>query len=251
MSIDTIVFDLGGTLIEYAGPYAAWPDLETPGFKAAYAYLGEAGIDLPPFDRFRQTGFDLLPGRWRRAVAGEANLQLATLLEEVLHICCGRNGVGPEQIATAAARYEAAVCAQAKPLPGAAATLTYVKEQGYRMGLLSNTMFRGVAHRRDLARFGLIDYFDAMLFSADAGKWKPTPAPFRQVLAELEGAAETAVFIGDSPAHDIAGAQQVGMRTILIRSSQRFPLLETIRPDAAIRALAELPAALAALAKAQ
>ena len=26
MNIQAIIFDLGGTLIEYAGPYAVWPD---------------------------------------------------------------------------------------------------------------------------------------------------------------------------------------------------------------------------------
>jgi HAD superfamily hydrolase (TIGR01509 family) len=251
MSIDAIIFDLGGTLIEYAGPYQSWPDLETPGFQAAYTYLEEAGADLPPFEQFRDAGFEILPGQWQRAVAGEANLQLATLLDEVVRACNGQNGVKPEQIATAAARYEAAICRQAKPLPGAAEALTYVKERGYRMGLLSNTMFRGEAHRRDLERFGLGGYFDAMLFSGDAAKWKPNPAPFLHLLDELEAEAETAVFIGDSPAHDIVGAQQAGMQAILIRSSQRFPLPDTIRPDAAIQALAELPAALTTLAKAK
>lgn len=244
MSINAIIFDLGGTLIEYAGPYATWPALETPGFEAAYAHLNSNGIELPPFDTFRDTGFAMLPGRWQAAARSERNLRLVDLLAEVL--AAHDLTAEPTHLAQAGTLYEDAICAQAHPLDGAADALAWVRGQGYKIGLLSNTMFTGRAHIRDLKRFGLDSYFDTMLFSADAGKWKPTPDPFLQVAEELGVAPETAVYIGDDPRSDIAGGQSAGLRTIHIQSSQRFDTPPDLEPDATIQALAELPAVLTA-----
>ena len=240
MQINAIIFDLGGTLIEYAGPFDGWPALETPGFAAAYAYLQNEGVELPTFELVRDKGFGMLPGRWQMAMSGERNLRLAELLAEVL-AACGLTAVSPQIISAASRKYENAVCAQAHPLAAAAETLAELKIQGYKIGLLSNTMFTGQAHMADLHRFGLADYFDTLLFSADAAKWKPNAAPYLQVADELGVVAETAVFIGDDPVNDILGGQRAGMRTIHIKSNERFPTLPTIKPDAQIISLTELP----------
>jgi HAD superfamily hydrolase (TIGR01509 family) len=245
MSIEAVVFDLGGTLIEYVGPYASWPELETPGLRAAHEYLMGRDGRLPEFAVFRDTGFALLPGRWETAVVGQQNLRLLDFLSEILHTCYGENGIQPEWLAAAAELYQAAICSQAIALPGAQETLAQVKAAGYKIGLLSNTMFTGVAHIADLRRFGLDGYFDAMLFSADVNKWKPRPDPYWHVLEELGVAPERAVFVGDAPEHDIVGAHAAGMRAVLIRSHQRFQLPPNLTPDATIYHLAELPDVLA------
>ena len=241
--INTVVFDLGGTLIEYAGEYAVWPDLETPGFTVAYGHLSQNGLHLPEFEQFKQTGFSLLPIRWQAAMRGEKNLRLVDLLAETLAEL-GVNGVPNDQLVAAAELYQVAICSQAAPIPGVKKMLTEIKAAGYKIGLLSNTMFTGAAHIADLERFGLVEYFDAMLFSADAAKWKPNPAPFLQVLAELGSGVETAVFIGDDPVGDIVGGQRAGLKTIHFQSSQRFHMPDGVQPDAQIQALDELLPAL-------
>ncbi|MEJ2746699.1 MAG: HAD family hydrolase [Anaerolineae bacterium] len=239
MNLDTVVFDLGGTLIEYAGPYAVWPDLETPGFTAAYQHLNQNGWHLPEFEVFKQIGFDLLPIRWRRAAAGEQNLRLVALLAEVLQVA-GVKNVSADYLTKAATLYEAAICAQAAPIPGAREVVAQVKAAGFKLGLVSNTMFTGQAHMADMKRFGLLDYFDALVFSADVNKWKPTAAPFLHVLAELGAEGDTAVYIGDDPGSDVVGGKRAGMRTIHFQSSQRFPEPEGVQPDAQITQLHDL-----------
>ena len=57
MAIKTIIFDLGGTLIEYAGPYAVWPDLERPGLTAAYNALANKGGYTAKFREVFEHGF--------------------------------------------------------------------------------------------------------------------------------------------------------------------------------------------------
>jgi HAD superfamily hydrolase (TIGR01509 family) len=246
LKIEAIVFDLGGTLIEYAGPYAVWPDLETPGLSAAYDYFQEKGMTLPPFEQFRDTGFAILPGRWQGAVAGQQNLRLADFIGEILQSSLGANGVQPTWLSEAGIVYQNAICAQAHLLPGTVEGLEAIKGQ-YKIGLLSNTMFTGDAHINDLQRFGIDGYFEATLFSADANKWKPQPDPYLQVLSDLQIAPKNAVFVGDSPGHDVVGAHAAGMKAILIRNSDRFPMVEGVEPDGVIHKLTELPDVLAQL----
>lgn len=247
MKIEAVVFDLGGTLIEYAGPYAVWPDLETPGLSAAYEYFQGRGMTLPAFEQFRDTGFAILPGRWQGAVEGKQNLRLADFIGEILQSCCGANGIEPTWLVEAGELYQNAICSQAHILPGTKEGLDAVQAQGYKMGLLSNTMFTGAAHINDLQRFGVEDYFEAMLFSADANKWKPQPDPYLQVLSDLAIDPAHAVFVGDSPGHDIVGAHAAGMKAILISNSDRFPMVEGVEPDGVIHRLTELPKILAKL----
>lgn len=242
--IKAIVFDLGGTLIDYAAVIDDWPGLEEPGLNAAYDYLQQQSIRLPSADQFRQTGYALLPNRWQEALRGVRNL---TVLDLLAHILTELDYDRPAEsvLEAAARRYEKALCAHAQPIPGGFQLLTELKAQGYTLGLISNTMFTGQAHLADLARFHLDSFFDAWLFSADVNKWKPNTAPFEHLLADLAVSPKAAVFVGDDPAADVVGGRAAGMRTIFYPSSQRFESPKEILPDAVIHNLAELPAVLA------
>jgi HAD superfamily hydrolase (TIGR01662 family) len=239
-SIEAVVFDLGGTLIEYAGPYKIWPDLETPGLEAAYDSLESKNISLPPFRDFRDSAFAYLPGRWQAATEGENNLRLVDFLSELLQVN-GATGVPEEWIARAAELYQSTICAHAEMIEGARDVLADLKEAGYKIALLSNTMFTGSIHQADLQRFDLDPYFDAMLFSADLGLWKPNAAPYLYLLEKLGAAPENAVFVGDSPEHDVVGGRNAGMHTIYFRSSDRFGEPDGVQPDKTIHRLDELP----------
>jgi putative hydrolase of the HAD superfamily len=239
LAIETVIFDLGGTLIEYAGVYETWPELETPGFAAAYGVLSQNGHTLPPFESFRQAGFSQLPRMWQAATRQEGNFQVHTLLQEAL-ADLGINSFANGDLLAAAQAYGSAIQQQATLIDGAVETVTAVKAAGYKVGLVSNTIFPGEMHRADMARFGLLDHFDTTLFSADVNKWKPNADPFLHVLAALGMRAETAVYIGDDPASDMVGGKAARMRTIYFPSSQRFPQPDGVKPDGQIGSLAEL-----------
>lgn len=247
MAIETVVFDLGGTLIEYAGEYEHWPELESPGFAAAYDVLtGKArtersrgGRSLPPFTQFRDAGFANLPRMWQAATRTTANLEVHGLIGASL-ADLGVNSYTNNDLLAAAQAYGRAIQRQAFVIEGAVKAVTAVKNAGYKVGLVSNTMFPGEMHKEDMTRFGLLDHFDATVFSADVNKWKPNADPFLHLLAELEVAAETAVYIGDDPASDMVGGRAAGMRTIYFPSSQRFVKPDGVEPDGEIQSLAEL-----------
>ena len=107
--------------------------------------------------------------------------------------------------------------------------------------------------RLALGRVGLDEYVDDVLSSADVGDHKPNYAFFRAALLH-EGVRglpldpRRAVMVGDGTTNDIAGAQRAGMRTIWYNpTKRRFPD-GAQPPDAVIRKLAELPAAVDRLA---
>jgi HAD superfamily hydrolase (TIGR01458 family) len=73
---------------------------------------------------------------------------------------------------------------------------------------------------------------------------KPSPDFFRLALDAAGVAAERAVMVGDDLASDVAGAQAVGMRAVLVRSgkgSEPHPDAPATQPDATIDTLASLP----------
>ncbi len=247
--IKAVIFDLGGTLIDYAGEHATWPELEIPGMSAAYSTLGEQGVSLPGLNHFQSIGFQRLPERWQQATMGGPNLTIDSLLGDILETA--EFALPPTAVLQAAARqYEAAMCQAALPIPNGRDTLTQLKEEGYQIGLISNTMFAGTSHINDLERFGLVDFFDIMLFSADVNKWKPTTAPFQHVLETLGVEATNAVYVGDDPAADVVGGQATGMKTVYFPSSDRFAPVHGIHPDATINSLRELPDCLVTLNRA-
>jgi putative hydrolase of the HAD superfamily len=126
-------------------------------------------------------------------------------------------------------------------MPDSSQTVRSLKEDGYKLGLVSNTMFSGAMHVADMRKYDLDSFFDTMVFSADVNKWKPDPAPFQHVLEILGVPPSRAVFVGDDPGADVVGGQRAGLFTIHYPSSQRFSSPDGFRPDATISGLNELP----------
>jgi HAD superfamily hydrolase (TIGR01458 family) len=74
---------------------------------------------------------------------------------------------------------------------------------------------------------------------------KPSPAYFGAALEALDADPEQAWIVGDDLESDVAGGQQAGLRTVLVRTG-KFRADELARsgvaPDAVLDSLAELPA---------
>lgn len=97
---------------------------------------------------------------------------------------------------------------------GAAETLGELRRRGFHLGIVSNADEDQLALM--VENFGFDAHFDAMLCSETARSCKPDAGIFRKALEQAGCAPAEAVFVGDTPLHDIAGARAVGMRTVLI-----------------------------------
>jgi putative hydrolase of the HAD superfamily len=102
-------------------------------------------------------------------------------------------------------------------------TLDALREQGLKLGLLSNSA-------RDLDEFvchhGLT--VDAVLTSRAHGKTKPHEAIFRRMLELLDVVPGEAVMVGDTVEDDVEGARAVGMRAVLVDREGRYPRHDSI-----------------------
>jgi putative hydrolase of the HAD superfamily len=102
----------------------------------------------------------------------------------------------------------------------ARALLGSLKYRGYRVGVVSNAIFPCHYFQVKLNELGLAGYVDSFVSSADVGLAKPNAAPFRRALADLGAEPHEAIFVGDSPATDIPGARNAGMRGVLLQRNQ-------------------------------
>ena len=94
-----------------------------------------------------------------------------------------------------------------------AATLQDIRERGVRLGLISNS-HRCLASFQ--SHFELDGLISVAVSSSEHGFMKPHPSIFRAALELMQVPASDAVMVGDSFAHDIVGARQVGMRGVLL-----------------------------------
>lgn len=116
-------------------------------------------------------------------------------------------------------------------------SLETLAARGLRLGLISNS------HRcleSFQSHFELDGLISVAISSAEHGYMKPHPAIFRAALDAMAVPAHAAVMVGDSLAHDVAGASRVGMRAVLLaRGSAPVTPVSAVT---VIRSLRELPA---------
>jgi HAD superfamily hydrolase (TIGR01549 family) len=127
--------------------------------------------------------------------------------------------------------------------PDAIASLSTLRDSGYKLGLVSNTVFPAGSIDADLEDEGLLPFFPVRVYSSDVGYMKPDPRIFRIALERVGVASDRAMFVGDRLDKDVRGAGRLGMRTVLIVHEGSKPRGRG-RPDHVIRSLAEVPGVL-------
>ena len=122
---------------------------------------------------------------------------------------------------------------------GVIETLQALRGRGIHVGMVSNIDDDQLEHL--LAVAGLRPYFDSLLSSEAAGACKPHPAIFEEALRRAGCAAGEALFVGDTLKQDIAGANAMGMRSVLIwHREDKQPSYAEVRPTHVIRRIPEL-----------
>jgi HAD superfamily hydrolase (TIGR01509 family) len=153
-------------------------------------------------------------------VAGVSHERGWALHMESLYECAG---LTPEEAAraTVAARAEHDRFNLWRDVPaGLPAHLTRARGQGLRLGVISNSEGRLMAL---FERVGLNGLFEVVIDSALVGVRKPDPAIFALGLDALHITAGEAVYAGDIPEVDVAGARAAGLAAVLIDSRDHYP----------------------------
>lgn len=226
VGVEAVIFDWGGTLSVFA--------------------------DVDLLDLWRACAERLAPGRaaelcdhlvqveqraWARAVTDQRSSRLADLLVEAT-AALGMD-VTDAALELATLSYLDAWTPHVVHEPDAESMLVSLRDQGLRTGLLSNTHWPRHFHEHFLERDGLAELIDVRCYTSELTHIKPHPVAFAAVLRALDVAPGAAVFVGDRPFDDIAGAKASGMRAVL--KPNAFVPAHKVDPDAVISALADIP----------
>ncbi|RGG24748.1 HAD family hydrolase [Ruminococcus sp. AF25-3LB] len=115
------------------------------------------------------------------------------------------------------------------PSPGIEELMKELKQRGIYIGIGSN-MTSDVQYRKIL-KLGLGKYIDGIVTSEEAGEEKPHRKLFDLCVEKAGVMVEESIFIGDSIAHDVTGAQNIGMPVILYRPKENVNEIEWLQTE--------------------
>ena len=189
-SIRAVLLDALGTLVELEPP---WVHLaEALGAQPDERLVGAVRAEMDYYREHSHEGRD-----------ADSLAELRARCAEVLSQALGRE-VSVETMMSAI-RFRA--------FPDAAPALAELRALGLRLVCVSNW---DVSLPEVLERCGLAGALDGVVTSAEVGARKPDPAIFAPAL-ELAGcAAAEALYVGDTPAEDLAAARAAGVPGLLI-----------------------------------
>jgi len=232
-----VVFDLGGTLVQWAD----WEGGAATKWGLAHdALAGYEGMSASRGD-FVAAMRAAEKAHWERVDRDHWSGPPTSVVSDGFR----RLGVAASKPALLAALdgYARAVAGWCTVFADTRDTLATLRERGYHLGLLSNTWWAAEWHNADLAAHGLGDLLDEVVYTSDLECSKPHPSVFREIASRLGVPPESCVMIGDRQIDDVSGARAVGMRGVWRRNDSGFPTSDVV-PDAIVETLAELPALL-------
>lgn len=132
-------------------------------------------------------------------------------------------------------------------IAGAAEILEQLAER-YRLGIISDVGFSpGRVLRKVLEGAGILDLFDSLVFSDEAGRSKPHVELFERTARTLQALPEEIVHIGDLEHTDIVGAKGAGYYAIRFTGATPMEEDETTIADRVTSDLRDLPRLIGAL----
>ncbi len=169
--------------------------------------------------------------------------QLNIDLPEFMNKVCEMAKTSPTPIRTAAKSYGVVLPewdSSLEKLYGATHRVLSALHGKYRLGVIANQSL-GTQERID--NWGIGQFFDVVMASAEAGCAKPDLKIFTKALEKAGCEPSDAVMIGDRLDNDIIPAKKLGMKTVWVR--QGFAVYQSIdseskRPDYIVDSIEEL-----------
>jgi putative hydrolase of the HAD superfamily len=100
--------------------------------------------------------------------------------------------------------------------------LAELRKAGLTLGVVSNTFVPARVLDRHLEEEGMLEQLPVRVYSCDVGYRKPRRTIFREALRRAGLNAAETLFVGDSPRADVAGANRMGMITVLKDPTGRY-----------------------------
>lgn len=236
--IQAVLFDLDDTLLDWSGYTGSLGAIYRPHTDKVYDYLAADGHSLPDREAFFAVYRTAVNAAWDEAKKDWTAVNFDQLLRNIF-----------QQLSLDVDRIDMDAVLRVydwQAVPGVAlyddatSVLDALRQQQYKIGLITNSMLPMWMRDVELKTYGILDYFDIRLTSGDAGYMKPHPAIYEQALTPLGVSPERALFVGDRPANDIAGANAAGLISVLMAPDHLNHDLDGVQPRFTINRLSDL-----------
>ncbi len=239
--LKAILFDLDDTLLDWSGFSGDWKTLECQFLEGVFNHVASVTTPLPDLDAFVDEFHSRIRESWRLGRGSLIAPHIGTIMVEAVEAQGAAVGMFTAEALLKAYGWHAVPgTVLFKEVPE---VMALIRQHGIKTAIVTNASQPMTLRDIEIAEHDLLQYFpDCRLSAADAGVLKPHPGIFQLALDRLGVTPDEAVFVGDNPVADIAGAQAVGMQAVFrITSPVPQMLSGLIVPDAAINTLEELP----------
>jgi 2-phosphoglycolate phosphatase len=217
LSVDAVIFDLDGTLIDSIEIYFKIVDIVFERLK------------LPPVSReaileaVKDGDFD-----WECVLPDDVKDRKDEIISDAVEII---SEIYPRMFGK-----------DLKLIQGADRVLKTISCDGLRIGLVTSTPQQGMVHKmQPLKKAGIDKLFEAIITTDDVKNKKPAAEPLIECARRLQVDTNRSVYVGDTRV-DIKAGKAAGMRTIgVLTGFDDRTALEEEEPDKIIQSIKDLP----------
>jgi len=207
MKFKAVIFDLYGTLVD---------DFASSIGQSHTEFVKALAVPSEPFMKL-----------WRQTTEMRVTGAFQTVEASIEYVC---NLLGmpltAQQLTCAAEIRLQLIRRTLTPRPDALETLARLKDDGYKLGLLSNCSIEIPILWPETA---FADLFGSAMFSSRERLKKPDPRIYQIACERLGVKPEECLYIADGENHELAAAANVGLHSVLIRNSSRDNDKELLR----------------------
>ncbi|MFQ6092355.1 MAG: HAD family hydrolase [bacterium] len=200
-----LFFDFGGTLMDYESDRRAHAEM-MEGLRARYG-VAESVEELTA--KYNRSIGSLL-----QDPLGSQMILGREIVRRSFHFLMASLGLTPERKDLHWFRhlYVSKHREHLRLYPEAQGVLRTLRGSRLHIGLISDIDHDFMIDQ--LTRLSIIDLFDSLTCSEEAGVWKPDPRIFELALSKAGCTGPEAIHIGDNLERDIKGAKHMGMTTV-------------------------------------
>jgi HAD superfamily hydrolase (TIGR01509 family) len=232
--IKAVVFDYGGTLVNSARP---WSLVRPRALRHAYSYLKRRGLKLS-FSEYLSVNEGVF-SRYAELEAAEQRdisdrLKYFDIVGELFP-----GSPKTKRLALALGANDSFWSVANKNFTlrhGTKMCLDELESMGVSLGLISNH-HDSPSLLKSLRACGIERRFNPIVVSEQVNVRKPNPAIFKMCLAAMNVKPKQAIYVGDVPEFDVAGAKATGMTSILMANKDA----DGFAPDFSVDGMREIP----------
>jgi putative hydrolase of the HAD superfamily len=199
MKFKAVIFDLFGTLVDDFASSVGQTHME---------FVGALDVPPEPFMRL-----------WRETTDMRVSGAFQTVEGSIEYVCNSLAApVSAEQLRRAVEIRLQLIRQTLRPKSDALETLATLKQQGYKIGLLSNCSIEIPLLWPETA---FAELFDSLIFSSWERLKKPDAAIYHLACERLGVAPDQCLYIADGENYELAAAAKVGLRTALVRNPEQ------------------------------